>query len=467
MPDLSIEPSASSITVPTFSLPLRFRTRRKFGLDRFDIFFLLAIAVCYVLVARLPFAPSKYGDRDFHDEAKALAGAIRGVNPWKEFQIFRAPGPVFYYALPYLAVPPGSPEGRYWLAGFLWTAGWMAVAALLIRRAASRLAGELAGRISALLLLITPFWAYYTFGINGESEAFLGAALCSYGWVRSQGCVDTTRARRCQIAVFSIGLSLFLLSKPNAVLVLVFLLFAAAAARARGRKREVGSLLACLLLAFLVMGLANGLSRFTTRDRPTSPQISYLRWTMFFGSFQFRTETWDWRFWDRATRRGSLDYEMFSQEFARLNAESVRQKIPLSNLEWNWVLQDVIHHPLLRLKMAAVRAMALNVFLVNSRPWEEFRLGPLRGRAGYIAFHIALNVLNLVVLVVAIHFLAVRRTEFVRLWVFWGPWLALLLFHSAVYAEARYLFPGEPGLIILASTALAPRMTFLRPLLRI
>jgi hypothetical protein len=108
------------------------------------------------------------------------------------------------------------------------------------------------------------------------------------------------------------------------------------------------------------------------------------------------------------------------------------------------------------MKMAAVRALALNVFLVGSQPWDEFRLGPLRGRSGYAAFHVALNLTNLFVLALAICFLAQRRSDLLRLWVFWAPWVALFSFHSIFYAEARYVFPGQPGLVILAAAGLAP-----------
>jgi hypothetical protein len=51
----------------------------------------------------LPFAPKKFGDLYFHDEAKALALAVRGAGSWGEFTIHHAPAPVFYYLDPALS----------------------------------------------------------------------------------------------------------------------------------------------------------------------------------------------------------------------------------------------------------------------------------------------------------------------------------------------------------------------------
>ena len=153
------------------------------------------------LVALLPFAPSKYGDRDFHTEAQALAGALQGSSRWSDVHIFRAPGPVLYYAGPYLLVPHGSPENRFWLAGFLWTVLWSIVAALLIRRAAQGFAGKMAGRISVLLLIANPLWAYYGFGINGEVQAFVGLAIAAFAWVRlrsREACWNQVAGENCR-----------------------------------------------------------------------------------------------------------------------------------------------------------------------------------------------------------------------------------------------------------------------------
>src|SRR5260370_39747753 len=107
---------------------------RKGLLDRFDIVTCAILLLSYAAVWNLPFGTPKFGDGFFHREAKTLARVIRGVEPWQAFSMSRAPGPVLYYAIPYLVVPPGSSNDRYWQAGFLWTIGRMLGAPRLIRR---------------------------------------------------------------------------------------------------------------------------------------------------------------------------------------------------------------------------------------------------------------------------------------------------------------------------------------------
>jgi hypothetical protein len=73
-------------------------------------------------------------------------------------------------------------------------------------------------------------------------------------------------------------------------------------------------------------------------------------------------------------------------------------------------------------------------------------------------FHLAVNAFTILLLVGSLLFLFDRRDYLLGYWVLWGPWLALTVFHVLTYAEARYLFPSRPGLVLMASAALVPRV---------
>jgi hypothetical protein len=77
---------------------------RRFGVDRFDVGIVIALIISFVAVAMLPFAPKKFGDMNFHVEAKTLSLAIQRAGPWTEVAITKAPAPVLYYLIPYLIV---------------------------------------------------------------------------------------------------------------------------------------------------------------------------------------------------------------------------------------------------------------------------------------------------------------------------------------------------------------------------
>src|ERR1700742_4032050 len=84
------------------------------SLDRFDLFCVLALLLTFLALSRLPFGVSKFSDVYFHEEAKHLAGVVKGTARWKDTRVSRAPGPVLYYALPYLFVSWNAPEQSYW-----------------------------------------------------------------------------------------------------------------------------------------------------------------------------------------------------------------------------------------------------------------------------------------------------------------------------------------------------------------
>jgi hypothetical protein len=194
---------------------------------------------------------------------------------------------------------------------------------------------------------------------------------------------------------------------------------------------------------------------------PGSWQSGNLSHVLFHGRFQYRTEPWDWRFWDDTTRQGSADYALFQTEEARITLEHNETGIPISDLKRAWAINDAINHPALTLRMAFVRVLSLHVALVNSKTPDEFKIGPLRGRVGYFIFHIVINSAYLVILVCAIFFVYKRRAVIASYWVLWAPWAALLIFHSLTYAEPRYMFPSQPGLLSMAAVTLVPGLNVL------
>lgn len=423
--------------------------------DRFDVLTIAAVLVLYAAVALLPFKPNKYGDLDFHLGAKSFAAAVRGKGAWKDVGIFRAPVPVLYYGVPYLVLPAQSPDASYAVVAILWNMLWTCIAALLIRRTAVMLAGDFAGFLSILLMLTTPFWAYYTFGVNGEAPAFVSVAFFSYAW--SRWLSAERHVTRFQYAALTCAcLAAFLLTKPGATSVLGLAVLAGATLwrAAPACKRRVARIsLVCAASVMCCVIASSLLLNFLARNRPRTPQVQYLSWTAFFGSFQFRNEPWDWRFWDHSTRAGSADYQAFTQQYAALNAESIRRRVPLSDLEWVWIKDDIAQHPWLRLRMVAVRLLTLHVPAVNSVAPAKFRLGPLNGIFAYVLFHAAVAVSYGALMVGAIWFLIQRRSHIPAFWIFWGPWVTLAVFHSLIYAEPRFLSPAQPGLIIMSAVA--------------
>jgi hypothetical protein len=213
-----------------------------------------------------------------------------------------------------------------------------------------------------------------------------------------------------------------------------------------------------ILVAGVVLTVAMGSARLLPRTRQEGNLVDVILQ----GRFQYRTEPWDWRFWALAQRQGSNDHLAYIVEQARLRKLATDTGQSLTELEWRWIRDDVVAHPEVTLQTSAVRVLALNVALVGSRGPDAFRVGPVGGRLLYWLFHAFVNAVSLGILAAAIAFLVKRRQQLFSYWPLWGPWLALFLFHVITYAEPRYLFPGRPGLTLMAAAAIEPALHRLR-----
>lgn len=430
-------------------------------IDTFDGLCVGALLLSFALVGLLPFAPSKYADIYFHTEAKTLANIVRGRVPYDQIVITHAPGPDLYYAVPYLLVSPTSSDEVYWRTAVAWNAFWMLGAILLIRRTGELLGDAGTGRIAAILALGVPCAVYYAFGIAAETPAYVATVVFTYGWVRWRTQPTGRFLSPAGILAFG-GLVALFLCRPNA---LVLAGLAGVCGAILWRTRRSASRTADLRFALIaiaaglavVMVVSVALKQLPGR-RGVALQASNFREVFFHGSFQFRSEPWDWRFWGKATRQGSVDYQYFREIHDTLVRQASATGTQVTQLELNWVLHDMVQHPGKRLQMIAVRLAALNVWIVNSTRPADFRFGPIVGWPAYLSFHLILNGLLLFPLGVSVWFVATNRSNLLSYWPLWGLWVVLLIFHAIVYAEPRYMLPGQPGLTIMAASMISRKL---------
>ncbi len=194
----------------------------------------------------------------FIEEAKALALAVRGAGPWSDLQINRAPVPVLYFAIPYIVVSPGADDDAYWRAAFIWTVIWMSISIVLVRRSGEYLGGPAVGKTAALLTLLSPFSVYYSYGILAETPAYLGVVLFTYAYLRWKSRGRELSKSRWDVLLLSLGLSIFVLSRPNSVLLLLLAVLIGAVRLWRGtagQKREARFVLAAVLATVVLMGV--------------------------------------------------------------------------------------------------------------------------------------------------------------------------------------------------------------------
>ncbi|HEX9886825.1 MAG TPA: hypothetical protein VGA70_10065 [Longimicrobiales bacterium] len=428
--------------------------------DPFDLAALAALALLYAAIRFAPFGPNPFGDGDFHAEAQLLAAALQGSVPWSDVALTKAPGPVLFYLVPYVFIPSGSAEGVFWWAGSLWNLACVGTSILLLRRAAEALGGRRAGHVAVVLALGSPFAAYYCQAVAAEVPAFVGVCLALYGFARWRGAEDDTGVRRFRHeAMVWIGLSLFVLSRPNGVLLLglsglvgLWLWFRGAAPDRPLALMSLRTTVVVVTMLATFLGVASVLGGRGGELR----QGGYLTYVVFQGRFQYRSEPWDWRYWANESRADSEDYQAWLRESGALITRARQSGVPLDDLQRRWILDDWLSNPGINARAAAIRSLTLHLYRVNSAEPEDFRVGALPGWLVFMAFHLAVNAVSLMLLAGTGAFLVLRRGALARYWVLWGPWLALLAFHALTYAEPRYLFPSQPGLVVMTALVLAP-----------
>jgi len=428
--------------------------RKHLRIDKFDVVLAAAILLGFLVIANLPFAPPKFGDEYFHQEAQWLAWFAKGAGPWKDVVITRAPGPDLYYALVYLLVPAKSSGNTYWVAAVLWNALWVIVATMLLRRTGEALAGPSAGRWAAVLSLTAPFIIYYSCGVAAETPTYLGCVVFAYGWAKRRTALESSHYAWVALG----GLVLFVLSRPNIALVSALMVAAAALLwrkRTAVSRQEAKFALLCAFTAVASLLAVSEALKLLPKKLGTSQQEKNFSDVMFFGSFQCRTELLDWRFWGKKTKAGSVDYESWSAEHDRLIEESKSGEASLATLELNWAFQDILHHPLLRLRMTLVRIFMLNVAIMNSDRVEQFGSMPFERKLLFVTAHVVLNAIASLPLAGALVFLFRPRNQVLSHWALWTPWLTLLLFHAFVYAEPRYMLSSRPLLSLMAASEVA------------
>jgi 4-amino-4-deoxy-L-arabinose transferase-like glycosyltransferase len=426
---------------------------RKF--DRFDALLAAACLVVFLAMLYLPFGAKPFGDLDIHMDAKTFASAIRGELPWSSVGLNRLPLSTVYYAVPYVFVHSGSPERTYWVAAITWTAVWTIVSLLLLRRAARHLGGEDAGIIAMVLVLVSPFVIYYALGITADAPSWILACVALFGWARWEQSHSVSA-----LLLGSAGLAGVVLCRPNAVLVLGFGVLSGLVLWRLNRLQAIFAIAASSLA--LAISLAVSLLQSHLPHPPVRSGLENLAHVAFHGSFQFRDEPWDWRFWDDETRQGSVDYQHWVDTSAALKQTASSTGQPVSQLQLRWIAGDYARHPFTRLRIALVRILALHVSVTNSMQPAAFQLGPFRHRFGWLLFHGLVNAPTFLIVGAVLWFLALHRHDLASLWLLWAPWVSLMIFHALTYGEPRYLMPARPGLVVMAGCALAPLMEAVR-----
>lgn len=404
---------------------------------------LLVILAGVFAIGNSPLRPKPFSDGYFHEEAKGLARALRTGRLSEAVPLVHSPGPPFYYLIPYLLVPREAPERTYWIAGVAWNCLALWISAVLLGAAGRRIAGMAGERVAELAVPVTFFPLYYSAGIASETPAYLAAAATVWAGLRLVGEVSLR-----WMAMFGVCLGLLVVMRGNYVLSLPLALACAMLMAQRKARLYVGSAVA--IGGLVAGGVFAGTAWLNRAIGADVRQDSFLTHVLVQGAFQYRTEAFDWRAWEREAREGSKDYEEYAAVRQRLGEIHRSTGRAMASVEWEWLRASVGREPWVWLRMAPFKAASALWFRIS--PERVKRVLGEGWLAGWIAFCISavLNAPNLLLLALAL--MVTRRAERQRMpevAMCWVPFLAGLLFVAFTYSEPRYIVPGLGGLAVL------------------
>jgi len=412
----------------------------------FELAIVIVSILMYWIIGTASIKVKSLGDLDFHLEAVRIAHCMQNGESCQSVSLNKAPLPSLFYAIPYTFLPSGSSDNLYWKAAIVWSALFITLSLLLVYRAANNIfRDKRAGIIFIVFSFIVPLHIYYGLGVLAEGPAYIAVSISIYGWSMLE------QNRRKGIVYFALGIIALILARPNAILVIP-LLFVTSGFFWWTKRGDVKTQRS-ITIAAVIMGAAMLIIFSAVKKLPgnkSDSQESYFLHVAQHGRYQFRDETWDWRFWDDNVRANSKDYQNSNMMKARLDS-LVQMKGSYEKVYTQWLIKDLVSNPGKYLKQFFVRIIYGHTLTVNSITKDKFSLGPLRGPVGYYVLIGGLNVLNWSMILFSFYSLYILRKRWTEVWPMLMPWLALVLFSAAIYMEQRYLFPIRPLILLLAS----------------
>ena len=406
------------------------------------VFWMVFCVVVYFLMLKSPIKAKPFGDGDFHLESKAVASWLLGTGTYETVSISKAPGPVLFYAVPYTIAGSNATDERLLLFARIWTLLLIMIFQLILYNRMFKYYGGVSANTFLLLTFLIPLHFYYALGIWAEGMAYVAMLLILIGFTEHHA------KRNWSIFLF-IGLLLLAWARPNSLLTFPVLLILSFLPMIVNRIPQPWVLRRRVLVFGMVAASGLFLVKLLPNTRITYYQSDYMAYVQHIGRFQYREETFDWRYWDASTRTGSMDFIAYEASGDSLRNHASQTGVPMRDVFSKWVITDMLEHPFMVFKQFVIRVFTGHLLQSNSINPERLNETNDRKILVYWIGHILINLINLLLIICFVFEL--KKNGLRTYWILLAPIIALLVFHGLVYMEQRYLFPIRVIYLFLAS----------------
>lgn len=407
---------------------------------------LLLCTVGYFAMMKSPIKAKPFGDGDFHLEAKAISAWLLDVGPYEAVSISKAMGPVIFYVVPYTMAGADANDDQLLLFARIWTLICVLILQMLLYVRMLKYFGGIAANVFLLCSFIIPLHYYYALGIWAEGMAYLSILMILIGFIDS-------KVQKKWSLFFFIGLLFLAWSRPNSLLAFPFLFLISYWQPIESNLFFIKRFRIYLLFfgALSVSGLF--LTKWLPNTRAAYYQADYMAYVQHIGRFQFRNESFDWRYWDASTRSGSTDFADYEASGDSLRQVAADRGVPMREVFSPWIMNDLIVHPFMAVKQFFLRVITGHFLQSNSINPHRIINSDNQKIFLYWLGHILVNLINLFFIAFFLVYIFKYGSEFD--WLLIMPILALVLFHGFVYMEQRYMFPNRVIYLFFASLFVA------------
>ena len=436
--------------------------KNKFKISKLNITIIIVSTMVMFVVLNMPFKAKPFGDITFHEEAKNMALFIKGEVPFKSVTITKAPGPIFFYTPIYLLVPKDATDNLFWKYAVVFTFIIIIICMILIFKIGSSFFNEQIGLLSVILFFLFPIHFYYSLGILAEVPAFFSMTILLFGWTIIHKNIKSTKGW----IFFILGSTFLILNRPNTILflpisglVVFYSFFRNKAFYSKYGLKLLFSIFMIGIFSYSVLQV----SKIITGSKSDKNQEELFYYVAHIGRFEFREEPLDFRFWESDIRPDSKDYQNWIKSTKELNSIVANTDKTYNEVYKNFLINDLIEHPLLFTRQFFVKCFYGHIYIINSVQPEKFNLFVFKGRVGYISFLLIVNIINILILIGVFIFLIKEKNK-LKYWLFFSIIIALLIFHGIIYMEPRYLFPSRVALYLISAAGLY-RISFIKKII--
>lgn len=400
---------------------------------------IIAGLVFWVTFIASPIKPKPFGDDVWNNEAKIIAGIIKGDIDASELKFKHSILPTLYYLPPALLTGGDGHSKGYLIAGIVWNFIFYIIALLLYFRLVNKYAGQFGLFIMLLSIIVIPYFSYYQLGFLSEPLSFFLVAVIIYYY--DKYLIYKTTAL---LVAWIIPAGLLLANRPNFIAIVpLLLLFSILLKKKYFAFAGVG-----ILVIFFGVNLFYKLQ--TTIEKKDN--AVFLLEQIHVGQFPLRKEFTDWSFFNNEFRANSIDYKEYDESRSKIS-----QLVTIDSVDKKKALIDEIIYQMSENPMASILLPFKKIIHGNSLHVGSTIPGPLtikyiKQNPVLFLINLTTNIFNWVLIFFAIIFFIKQKSLAA------SPFLLYILiiisfvaFNSVSASEQRYLFPVKVLFIIPAA----------------